>query len=99
MLLVTCPYCGARPEVEFRCGGEAHVARPGVPSSLDDAAWAEFLFFRKNEKGERAERWIHQHGCQRWFNVLRNTMTDRILCSYAAGEKRPNILPAETKAR
>ena len=26
MLLVPCPYCGPRPEVEFRCGGEAHVA-------------------------------------------------------------------------
>ena len=23
MLLVPCPYCGPRPEIEFRCGGEA----------------------------------------------------------------------------
>ena len=29
MLLIPCPYCGEeRPEIEFRNGGEAHVARP-----------------------------------------------------------------------
>ena len=32
MLLIPCPYCGtARPEIEFRHGGEAHVARPPIP--------------------------------------------------------------------
>ena len=42
MLLIPCPWCGPRPELEFRYGGEAHVARPLDPDSLDDAAWAEF---------------------------------------------------------
>src|SRR5215217_3661181 len=29
MLLIPCPYCGEdRPEIEFRNGGEAHIARP-----------------------------------------------------------------------
>ncbi len=51
MLLVTCPYCGPRPELEFRNGGEAHIARPADPSALDDEAWAAFLFFRTNPKG------------------------------------------------
>ncbi|MEQ1611156.1 MAG: sarcosine oxidase subunit delta, partial [Hyphomicrobiaceae bacterium] len=27
MLLIECPHCGPRAEIEFRCGGEAHVAR------------------------------------------------------------------------
>ena len=51
MLLIRCPHCGPRPEIEFRCGGEAHIARPAEPSKLDDAQWAEFLFFRTNPKG------------------------------------------------
>ena len=36
MLLIACPYCGIeRPEIEFRYGGEAHVARPADPSALE----------------------------------------------------------------
>lgn len=89
MLLVPCPYCGKRPEIEFRCGGEAHIARPANPSDLDDTAWSEFLFYRSNPKGVQAERWNHAHGCQRWFNALRDTASDRILTTYKIGEKRP----------
>ena len=87
MLLIDCPYCGPRPEVEFRCGGEAHIARPAQPSDLDDKAWAEFLFIRSNPKGVHAERWIHQHGCQRWFNALRDTLSDAFLETYEMGAK------------
>jgi sarcosine oxidase subunit delta len=91
MLLVTCPYCGARPEIEFRCGGEAHIARPFDPSALDDQAWAEFLFYRSNPKGVHAERWNHAHGCGRWFNTLRNAASDAFLASYPVGHKRPDL--------
>jgi sarcosine oxidase subunit delta len=55
MLLIHCPYCGPRPEVEFRGGGEAHIARPD-PSQATDEQWAAFLFFRTNPKGRHAER-------------------------------------------
>lgn len=91
MLLVTCPYCGPRAEIEFRGGGEAHIARPADPSALTDEAWAEFLFVRTNPKGIHAERWNHAHGCQRWFNALRDTVSDRILVTYKAGEPCPDI--------
>ena len=40
MLLIPCPYCGPRPEIEFRYGGEAHIARPPIPPALSDADWA-----------------------------------------------------------
>ena len=90
MLLIHCPHCGPRPETEFRGGGEAHVARPVDPARLDDAQWAEFLFFRTNPKGLHAERWLHAHGCQRWFNALRDTVSDRILATYRSGEPRPD---------
>ena len=85
MLLIDCPFCGPRPEVEFRHGGEAHVARPANPREVDDHAWSEHLFVRKNPRGIHAERWNHQHGCQRWFNALRDTYTDHFVETYAAG--------------
>ncbi len=31
MLLIPCPYCGERPELEFTYGGQAHLARPPSP--------------------------------------------------------------------
>jgi len=34
MLLITCPWCGARDEVEFRYGGQAHLAYPDDPETL-----------------------------------------------------------------
>ncbi|MCL8382618.1 sarcosine oxidase subunit delta [Xanthobacter aminoxidans] len=91
MLLVPCPYCGPRPEVEFRCGGEAHIARPADPDALDDAAWAEYLFARTSPKGLHAERWLHAHGCGRWFNALRNTVSDAFITTYEMGQPRPDI--------
>ena len=51
MLLIHCPYCGDRPELEFRYGGEAHVVRPADPAASSDAAWAAFLYLRDNPKG------------------------------------------------
>lgn len=95
MLLIDCPHCGERPEIEFHCGGEAHIARPLEPAQMDDRQWAEFLFYRANTKGVMAERWNHQSGCQRWFNALRNTVSDKILVTYRMGEPRPAIDEAE----
>ena len=31
MLLIPCPWCGPRDEIEFHYGGEAHIARPADP--------------------------------------------------------------------
>ncbi|HUZ65227.1 MAG TPA: sarcosine oxidase subunit delta [Acetobacteraceae bacterium] len=89
MLLIPCPHCGPRAEIEFRNGGEAHLTRPADPASLSDDEWAAFLFMRTNVKGVFAERWRHVHGCGRFFNVLRDTRTDRILRAYPAGTPRP----------
>jgi sarcosine oxidase subunit delta len=99
MLLIRCPYCAAeRPEIEFRHAGEAHVARAADPSQLNDQEWAEFLYFRSNPKGVHAERWRHVHGCGRFFNALRDTVSDRIFVTYKAGEARPG-LPAQEPPR
>ena len=85
MLLITCPWCGSRPETEFRYGGEAHIARPARPAEIADHAWSEHLFIRSNPRGLHAERWNHQHGCQRWFNALRDTHTDAFVETYKSG--------------
>jgi len=89
MLLIPCPWCGPRDEVEFHCGGEGHIVRPGDPDAQGDAAWAEYLFMRANPKGLVAERWVHRHGCRRWFNLLRDTVSHRILLCYQIGEATP----------
>ena len=89
MLLIACPWCGPRPENEFRYGGEAHILRPADPASVDDTAWTDFLYMRSNPKGMHAERWRHIHGCARFFNCLRDTMSDKIVATYKVGEPRP----------
>lgn len=51
MLLIACPWCGEREELEFHYGGQAHVAYPANPEGLSDSEWAEYLFVRDNPKG------------------------------------------------
>jgi heterotetrameric sarcosine oxidase delta subunit len=89
MLLIPCPYCGPRDEVEFHYGGQAHVARPQGPDALNDAQWADYLFMRDNPKGPFHERWVHAAGCRRWFNMVRDTATHRIIAVYRVGETPP----------
>ena len=91
MFLINCPFCGEREQVEFTCGGEAHIIRPKNPSDLSDDEWADYLFMRKNIKGIQFERWNHINGCRRWFNVVRNTATDEIIKVYNIGENPPNL--------
>ena len=89
MLLIPCPYCGPRDEIEFRYGGQAHVAYPEDEHAGDDEAWGRFLFFRDNPKGAFAERWVHAAGCRRWFNAVRDTISHEITASYRTGEPGP----------
>jgi sarcosine oxidase subunit delta len=89
MLLIACPWCGERAEVEFAYGGQAHLARPARPGELSDEEWARYLYVRDNPRGFHAERWRHLRGCSRFFNVIRDTTTDRIAVTYRIGESRP----------
>ena len=89
MLLIDCPWCGKRPELEFAYGGQAHLARPPQPAELNDQQWAEYLYVRSNPRGLHAERWRHVRGCGRFFNALRDTTTDHFSATYKIGESRP----------
>jgi len=86
MLLISCPWCGPRDEIEFRYGGQAHVAYPADTSAVDDEEWGRYLFVRDNPKGVFRERWRHSSGCRRWFNVVRDTTTNRIVDVYRSAE-------------
>jgi sarcosine oxidase, subunit delta len=76
VLLISCPWCGARDEVEFSFGGPADIALPADPEAADDATWADFLFFRDAPDGEARERWCHSAGCRRWFVAVRDVRTN-----------------------
>jgi sarcosine oxidase, subunit delta len=87
MLLIDCPYCGKRPELEFAYGGQAHIVRPERPTELSDQQWADYLYLRSNPRGPHAERWRHVHGCGRFFNAIRDTTTDQFSRTYRIGEQ------------
>lgn len=92
MLLIRCPYCDAeRPEIEFVYAGEAHIARPQDPSKLSDEEWRDHLYIRSNPRGLHHERWRHQHGCGRFFNAVRDTVSDKFVKTYKAGLARPSM--------
>jgi sarcosine oxidase subunit delta len=89
MLIINCPYCGPRPELEFSYAGQAHVARPTDPAATSDDEWTAYLYLRTNTRGVHAERWRHARGCARFFNALRDTTTDRFVATYRSGEAPP----------
>ena len=101
MLLITCPWCGPRDDIEFRCGGQSHISRPEphdqVSDPVSDPVWADYLYFRDNPRGLLRERWHHAFGCRRWFNVVRSTVTHEILATYRMGEPGP-ALPEQARS-
>lgn len=87
MLQLPCPFCGLRSEHEFAWTGE-HSERPVQPDVLDDAAWAEHLYHRRNPDTPVTELWWHQHGCRSWLRVRRDPHTQAIVDCEAV-EHRP----------
>ncbi len=97
MLLINCPYCEEmRSEIEFAHAGEAHIERPADPSLVSDAQWEAFLFHRANPAGIHFERWYHVHGCGRYFNAVRDTVSEKFVLTYKAGQKRPSLAEIES---
>lgn len=97
MLLIRCPYCEEeRPELEFRHGGEAHIARSHDLANISDDDFEKFFFIRSNPKGVVFERWRHIHGCARFFNAARDTVSDKFIVTYKAGEPKPDITVADS---
>lgn len=95
MLLIHCPYCEEmREEEEFSPIGQAHITRPQNPEALSDEQWARYLFFRKNPRGLHHELWLHAHGCRKYFNMTKNTVTYQIMETYKMG-LQPSVTASE----
>lgn len=89
MLQIPCPWCGPRDQSEFSYAGEADRERPADPSQLSDAEWADYVFMRRNTRGRFREQWHHAHGCQQFFNAVRNTATNDIEATHRPDESVP----------
>ncbi len=72
MLLIPCPNCGERDEIEFDYGGRA-IQYPALNNSMSD--WHMVLHQRDNSTETIEEFWYHQSGCECWFKVTRNLNT------------------------
>jgi sarcosine oxidase subunit delta len=84
MLLIPCPWCGPRDEPEFRYGGEPAL-RPVPAAAVTDETWADYLYYRSNEKGPHRELWCHAGGCGQWFVMRRDTVSHAVLGSDKPG--------------
>ncbi len=60
-------------------------------AAISDEAFEAFFFIRSNPKGLIAERWRHLHGCARFFNAIRDTVSDKFVTTYKAGEPKPDL--------
>ena len=90
MLLIPCPYCGARAQVEFAYGGDATRQRP--PDGAPDEAWYDYVYLRGNPRGPHREWWLHHGGCGQWIRVTRDTATHAVLGA------EPAVDPPEDRA-
>jgi heterotetrameric sarcosine oxidase delta subunit len=75
MLIIACPFCGPRDEIEFRYKGDAGIARPSV---ADEDAFAAHVYERSNPAGMHREWWLHVGGCRQLLAVERDTITHEI---------------------
>ena len=87
MLLIPCPWCGPRSQIEFTYGGDATVKRPSLDA--DETEWFAYAYIRANPCGPHDEWWLHSAGCRQWFKVRRDTRTHEILASARADRTLP----------
>jgi sarcosine oxidase subunit delta len=83
MKIMPCPLNGPRNIQEFTCAGE--VTEMPDPNAVDDATWADHVWFSNNTAGVVREWWCHVATAY-WFIAERNTVTDEIIRAYPAGE-------------
>jgi len=91
MMLIPCPWCGPRNQIEFTYGGDATVQRPDIDAP--DTAWFSYVYLRDNPFGPHDELWLHSAGCRTWFKVRRDTRTHDILASALIDEALPAGAP------
>lgn len=80
MHMIPCPFCGLRPETEFRFIAELGKVRPDTLAAISDADWAAYLFDQENKKGRVREVWMHLP-CAELFVLERDSQTMAIIGS------------------
>lgn len=75
MMLVPCPWCGARNVSEFVHSGEV-TSRPD-PVTVTPRQWRAYLYERDNPAGWTTEYWYHRAGCRQYFTLDRDTVTNQ----------------------
>jgi len=99
MFQLHCPHCNElRDEQEFTHAGEAFIARPPSPESIDDDAWSDYLFMRKNVRGWYWEQWLHASGCRKVIVVKRHTGTYQIAGSWTLAQAKSLFLAEEVQS-
>ncbi len=87
MLLIDCPHCGPRAQIEFAYERTVDsVVQSGAP--VGEAM--ERLFTRANPRGVDDEIWRHSFGCRAWLVMTRHRATHEITAIRAVG---PEALP------
>ena len=87
MLLIRCPHCGPRAQIEFLY--ERTIDSVVPPAAPADEAM-ERLFTRANLRGVDDEIWRHTFGCRSWLVMTRHRATHEIVAIRAVG---PEALP------
>ena len=91
MLLIPCPWCGPRSQIEFTYGGDATVAPARRPTRRKRTGSLR-LHPRQSDGPARRAGGLHSAGCRQWFKVRRDTRTHEILGSAAPGAALPRWL-------
>ena len=89
MLLIRCPWCGDRAQIEFRYVGDASRRRPSNLEELPLDEWFDYVYTRPNPRGPHAEYWQHSSGCRQFVKVVRDTATHQVLGTYRSDEPTP----------
>jgi sarcosine oxidase subunit delta len=85
MKIMICPVNGPRAVTEFAYWGE--VRDMPDPGSVDDDAWADYVFNRNGAPGVKREWWCHTPS-NTWFIAERDTERDLVLRTFLPGELR-----------
>ncbi len=82
MKVMNCPLNGPRNISEFAFGGEVQDL---PPPDCDEDTWIDYVYLENNTAGIVREWWYHTPTAY-WFIAERDTRTDEILKTYAAGD-------------
>jgi len=86
MILIPCPHCGPRAQLEFTYGGDATVSRPDAGAASAEQ-WLDHIYLRDNPRGPHLEWWQHSGGCRAWITVRRDTASHEVMGAWAPGEE------------